>query len=129
VAILASASSLFTEYKIQQSRDAFDASDFPNAILYARQARALQPWAAAPRFQEMFAQERAGDIPAALAAADQAIARAPTDWALWHSKARLLVAADDVPGALAAGFASVYLRADQRLAPAPALPQDLGLAP
>lgn len=129
VAILSSAASLFTEYKIQQSKNAFDANDAPGAILNAQQARALQPWAAEPRLQEMFAQEKAGNIPAALAAADQAIARAPRDWALWLNKGRILAGQRDQPGALAAGYTSVFLRPDLRLRPDVSLPPETQVAP
>jgi hypothetical protein len=119
-ALLAAAAVLFTDYKIQQSKDAYDANDSAKAILYAREARALQPWAAEPRLQEMFAQELAGNMPAALAALDEALARAPLDWQLWYQKSRLLKTVGDLDDAKIAGHAMILLRPDIRLAPQPA---------
>lgn len=113
VAILAAALSLFTAAKIDQAENAPDAG---SALRYARQAKALQPWAADPVHQEMLALERAGDFPGSLAAIDQAIRLAPYDYELWREKARILQNQGDIPAAKQAGYGMIVLRPDLRLA-------------
>jgi O-antigen ligase len=113
VAILAAALSLFTDAKVEQAESAPDAA---SALRYARQAEALQPWAAEPVHQEMLALERAGDFPGALAAIDRAIWMAPFDYELWREKSRILQDAGDIPAAKLAGYGMIMLRPDLRLA-------------
>jgi hypothetical protein len=118
-AILAAAASLFSDFQIAQSQTAFRARDYAGALADARQARALQPWAARPWLQEAFALEGQGDVEGAIAAIDQAILRAPRDWELWYQKGRLLLEVDDLDGYETALFVTVDLRPDIRLGPPP----------
>ena len=112
-AILAAALSLFTDAKLDQAENAPDAG---SALRYARQAKALQPWAADPVHQEMLALERAGDFPGSLAAINEAIRLAPYDYELWREKSRILQNEGDIPAAKLAGYAMIVLRPDLRLA-------------
>jgi O-antigen ligase/polysaccharide polymerase Wzy-like membrane protein len=100
LAILAAAAVLFTVVKINQSQDAVGEGDLDGALLAAREARALQPWAAAPRLQEALVQEVRGDVPGARMAIDQALARAPEDWQVWFVDARIRAAEGDIAGSL-----------------------------
>jgi hypothetical protein len=115
-AVLIGASALFTEVKIDASQDAVDRGDLEAAADAARDARALQPWAASPRLQEALVEELRGNIPAARRALDEAFARAPLDWQLWFVEARLRAAEGDVAGSLRATDRSNRLRARVPLA-------------
>ncbi len=112
IAVLAGSAALFTELKLNASRESFSRGDAAAAGEYAREARAAQPWAAGPRFQEALAEELAGNLPAASAALDQAIARAPDDWQLWFAEARLRRAQEDLEGAREATLRTNSLKPD-----------------
>lgn len=112
IAVLAGSASLYTELKVNASRESRERGDATGAAQDAREARAVQPWAAGPRFQEALAEELAGNLPAASAALDQAIARAPEDWQLWFAEARLRRAQEDLEGAREATLRTNALKPD-----------------
>lgn len=115
VAILASASTLAMEVKLDDSRDAFDRGDVPAAIEDAEEASSLQPWAAAPYLQQARLLLRSGDLDGAERAASEAVERAPEDWVPWVDRARILLAQGDVAEAVKASARVAELRPDARL--------------
>ncbi len=88
-----------TETKLGDSVEAVSANDLPAAAQDARDARAIQPWAAAPRLQLALVEELAGRLRAANRDLGEAIERAPRDWQLWFVRARLEVKLGDVAAA------------------------------
>lgn len=100
VAILGGIAGILTELKLNASRDAVDRGDLAGAAQDAREAGALQPWAAAPYLQVAQIQQLRGDLPGAEQAMAEAIARAPDDWRVWFVAASLDAGTGDVQGAL-----------------------------
>jgi Tfp pilus assembly protein PilF len=88
--------SLLTERSLTSSRDAASSGDLTRAGEDARDAIALQPWAAAPRLQLALVQETAGDPQAADTTIKEAISRAPDDWELWLARTRIALLSSDL---------------------------------
>ena len=59
------------------------------ALADARDAAAIQSYAATPYIQEALVEEERGDLPAALAAARVASDKEPTNWRTWFVLSRL----------------------------------------
>jgi hypothetical protein len=96
VAIWAAGDQFLTEIRLGDSRGAATADDLSSAAQGARDASALQPWAAAPRLQLALVEELDGDLEAADREIGEAIDRAPDDWQLWFVRARLKVKLGEV---------------------------------
>lgn len=112
LAILTAAASLVTEVKLDESRSAVDAERLDEAVEDARNAGAMQPWAAEPYLQEAQVEELRGNLPAAETALSEAVDRAPNDWRVWVVAARLDAATGDLRGSLKATARSNDLRAE-----------------
>jgi hypothetical protein len=98
-ALIACAIALVTEVKLGDSRAATRKGDLERAATEAKAARAVQPWAAAPRLQLALVEELEGDLGAALRATGEALERSPEDWRLWLVEARLRTKSGDVRAA------------------------------
>jgi hypothetical protein len=99
-------SSLLSQRSLDASRQAATDGKLKEAADDARDAIALQPWAAQPRLQLALVQEFAGDLNAADRSIREAIDRAPNDWELWLKRASIAADARHVPEA-----ATAYQRA------------------
>lgn len=88
-----------TQVKLGESRGAAANGDLTAAADDAREASAIQPWAAAPHLQLALVEELAGHLPAANKELGEAIERAPHDWQLWFVRARIDLKSGDVGGA------------------------------
>lgn len=88
-----------TEGRLSDSREAASAGDLTAAAKDARDAIAIQPWAAAPRLQLALVEELGGDLPAANRDLGKAIRRAPDNWQLWFVRTRLNVKSGNVDAA------------------------------
>jgi O-Antigen ligase len=75
--------------RLDASQSAARTADQHDAADEARQAIALEPWAAKPRLQLALVQESAGALAQAEASINEAIDRAPDDWSLWLVRARI----------------------------------------
>jgi O-antigen ligase len=74
---------------VEQSREAFAASDLTAALDAATRGRDAQPFAASPRLQAALIYERAGRFHAAAAAARDAAEREATNWRTWFILSRI----------------------------------------
>jgi hypothetical protein len=74
---------------IHRSQDAVANGDLDAALSDARQAAAVQPYAAAPHLQEALILEQQGQLPAAVAQAREATADESTNWQNWLILSRL----------------------------------------
>lgn len=101
VAVLAGGIALVGDSKLEASRRAAKDGDLARAAETARDARAVEPWAAAPYLQLALVEERR-DLANAVPAVDEAVERGPDDWRAWLTAARIKTKAGDVPGARAA---------------------------
>jgi Flp pilus assembly protein TadD len=97
--VVAAAIVLVTEVKLGDSRQAARQGDYEAAADDAAAARAVQPWAAAPRLQLALVRERLGDLSGAGRAAREAAERDGDDWRVWLIVARIAVRSGDVPEA------------------------------
>lgn len=98
-AIILAATVSIGKDRIGASRAAVRAGDLTAAAGYAKDAEAVQPWSAGPRFQLALVQERAGDLRSARRSLDEALERAPEDWSLWFLAVRIDTRAGDRPQA------------------------------
>jgi O-Antigen ligase len=98
-AILAAGILFLSLVKVSESQDAVDRGDLVAAASDARDAAAIEPWAADPRLQLALVEELGGDVRPAIRDIDRAIDRAPDNWQLWFVKARLEVKAANGPAA------------------------------
>jgi O-antigen ligase len=99
VAALAAAVALVSEVRLGDSREALRRGDLAGAATGAREAVAVEPWAAAPRLQLALVRERRGDLAGARRAIHAGIQRDPDGWELWLVETRLATRAGDVPAA------------------------------
>jgi tetratricopeptide (TPR) repeat protein len=102
VAIIVAAISFLADNKINDSRDAARKGELAAAANDARDARAIEPWAADPRLQLALVEERRGRFEPALEQIRGAIDRSPDDWRLWLVRARIETRAGHIPAARAA---------------------------
>jgi tetratricopeptide (TPR) repeat protein len=100
-AVFAAGVALVSDANLRASRTAVREGDYETAAERARQAQAIEPWAAAPRLQLALVEELRGSR-AALRAVDEALERAPEDWRVWVVATRLRTKAGDIPGAILA---------------------------
>jgi cytochrome c-type biogenesis protein CcmH/NrfG len=100
VAVVAIAIPLGSESAVQQSQDHVADGDLDAALNSARDAVAIEPFAATPRLQEATTLELMGDEDAAVAAAREAATKEPTNWRPWLVLSRLETRAGNVDGAL-----------------------------
>jgi hypothetical protein len=82
-AIWVAGDQLIATVQLNNSHNAADRGDLAAATQDARDAAAIQPWAAEPQVQLALVAKDAGDLEAASAAANKAISRAPGDWRPW----------------------------------------------
>jgi len=99
IALVAAAIAFTSDLKLRDSRSAFRTGDLVAATGAARDASAVEPWAAGPHLQLALVQERRGDLPAALSASSEAIERARGSWRIWLVRARLLTKAGNLTAA------------------------------
>jgi hypothetical protein len=78
-----------SESGVRRSQEAARSGDATSALDRARQARAIEPWAAAPYLQLAVVREQAGDLSGARREIGRAIERDSSDWRLWLTRARL----------------------------------------
>lgn len=88
-AIVAIALPLAGDAALRESRDAARAGQLVQALADARDAAAIQSYAATPYLQEAVIEEERGDLAAALAAARLAAQKEPTNWRTWFVLSRL----------------------------------------
>ncbi len=74
---------------VRESRDAVGANQLGQALTEARDATAIQSYAATPYVQQALVEEERGDLPAALGAARVATEKEPTNWRTWFVLSRL----------------------------------------
>ena len=87
---------------IDRSQSAAGHGNLTAALSDARQAAAVQPYAAAPRIQEALILEQLGDLPAAVQAAHAATRKEAANWRNWVVLSRLEARSGNAPGAVAA---------------------------
>jgi O-antigen ligase/polysaccharide polymerase Wzy-like membrane protein len=75
--------------RLRDSKAAAGRGDLRTAIDAARDARAIEPWSAAPDLQLALLEEQAGNYSSARLWISRAISRDATDWRLWYVRARL----------------------------------------
>jgi hypothetical protein len=100
IALLAIAIPLASDSAVEQSRQQVADSDLNAGLDSARNAVAIEPFAATPRLQEATTLELMGRIDEAVAAAREATTKEPTNWRPWLVLSRLEAKAGDVKGAL-----------------------------
>jgi O-Antigen ligase len=88
-----------TQVRLGDSREAASSGNLEAAAQDARDASAIQPWAAEPHLQLALVEELGGDLRAANREVGEAIQRAPDNWQLWFVRARLDVKSGNVAGA------------------------------
>ena len=98
-AIIVAAISLLADARIEDSREAARKGDLATAEDTARDARAIEPWAAEPRLQIALVRELRRDLDGAIRQIRAAIDRSPEDWRLWLVRARLETRAGNLPAA------------------------------
>jgi hypothetical protein len=91
VAICAAGILFLSQVRIGDSQDAVHRGDLVAAAQDARDAIAIEPWAADPRLQLALVEELGGDLGPAKHDIREAIDRAPDNWQLWFVKTRLEV--------------------------------------
>jgi hypothetical protein len=101
-ALLLAGDQFLARRSLDASQSAARSADPHQAAAKARQAIALEPWAAEPRLQLALVQESAGALAAGHRSIDQAIERAPDDWSLWLVRARIATRQGNVPEAVSA---------------------------
>jgi hypothetical protein len=100
VALIAIAIPLASESAVEKSQEHVADGDLKAALDSARDAVAIEPFAATPRLQEATTLELMGDDDAAVAAASEATTKEPTNWRPWLVLSRLEARAGNVDGAL-----------------------------
>jgi O-antigen ligase len=100
IALVAIAIPLASESAVEQSRQQVADGDLTGALDSARNAVAIEPFAATPRLQEATTLEVMGRIDEGVGAAREATTKEPTNWQPWLVLSRLEVKAGDVKGAL-----------------------------
>jgi Tfp pilus assembly protein PilF len=88
-ALVLAGDQFLAQRSLDASQSAARTADQGEAADRAREAIALEPWAARPRLQLALVQESAGALPEADASITEAIDRAPDDWSLWLVRARI----------------------------------------
>jgi O-antigen ligase len=99
VVIVAAAIPLLVSQQLDASRAAASRGDLTEALDRARNAEAIQPWAASPRLQLALAHEETGRLDLARGDIAAAIERDSADWRLQLVAARLATKAGDIPAA------------------------------
>lgn len=89
VLIVAQAIPWLAAAKIGDSQTAVAGGDLRSGIRHAREAQALQPWAATPYLQLALITEQQGDLDAARGWIGGAIARDSRDWRVWFVASRI----------------------------------------
>ncbi len=116
LAALAIAAAIFIPAQAAQdmadSRNAFDRGDLQSALVEARRAADLVPYAGLPRYQQALVLEQNDELARAAAAARAATAREPDNWEAWYVLSRIQAQRGDKRGA-----ALVALRRAQQLNP------------
>ena len=100
LAFLVAAVLLLGAGKLEESRDAAARGELAAALESARDAAALQPWAASARLQEGLLLEQIGRIEEALQAVEEAVERGPEDWRAHLVLSRLQLRTGDGEAAL-----------------------------
>jgi tetratricopeptide (TPR) repeat protein len=88
-ALIAISLPLASAAAIQRSQDEVAGGDLDGALADAREAVAVQPYAAAPRIQEALVLEEQGRLAPAAAAARDATRRESANWSNWLILSRL----------------------------------------
>ncbi|HEX8073600.1 MAG TPA: O-antigen ligase family protein [Thermoleophilaceae bacterium] len=96
VAVLASAILLVSETKLGDSRAAVRRGDLGAAATDAREAAAVEPWAAAPWLQLALVRERGGDLRGSRRALREALDRDPESWETWLVETRVATRLGDI---------------------------------
>ena len=97
--VCAQAIPLLVDNELQASRSAAADGNLESALVHARSAQAIQPWAATPYLQHALVLEESGRIGRARAAIAEAISRSESDWRLWIVRARLATKAGAIEDA------------------------------
>jgi Flp pilus assembly protein TadD len=87
--VAAEAVPLATQQKVRASQEALKEGNADSALAEARDARALQGWAASPHLQVALVQESRGRLRSARESIRMAIDRDRSDWRLWAVAARI----------------------------------------
>jgi hypothetical protein len=101
-AMVAIAIPLAASTAISQSQAAVRQADIPMALELARQANAVEPFAAQPHVQEALILESQGNLALAAVAAARATEREPHEWRAWVIRSRIDAERGDAKGSLAA---------------------------
>ncbi len=102
VAIAVIAIPLASTVTLRDSQAQARNGDLAGALRSAGQARALQPYAAAPRLQQALVFEGAGNLDPAARSAAEAVSRSPNDWRLWLVRSRIEARRGNAGASLAA---------------------------
>jgi hypothetical protein len=89
VGVVLAGDQLLAKRSLDASQAAARDGDLERAADRARDAVALEPWAAGPRLQLALVRENAGDLTGADQAIGQALDRSEDDWTLWLVRARV----------------------------------------
>ena len=100
MALVAIAIPLASDSTVERSRQQVADGDLNGGLDSARDAVAIEPFAATPRLQEATTLELMGRIDEAVAAAREATTKESTNWRPWLILSRLEVKAGDAEGAL-----------------------------
>jgi len=100
IALVAIALPLASESAVEQSRQQAADGDLDAALGSARDAVAIESFAATPRLQEATTLELMGRVDEAVAVAREATTKEPTNWRPWLVLSRLEAKAGDVKGSL-----------------------------
>jgi hypothetical protein len=100
-AIVAIALPMAATEQVRASNAQVRSGNLAAALSDAKEAVALQPYAAAGWLQEALVQEQAGNVPVALADAQQARKRQAVNWQIWIVLSRLELRAGNAKAALA----------------------------
>lgn len=79
----------FGATQLAESQEDFRAGDLEGALAHAEKAQDLIPYSAAPRMQEAFVHERAGNLSRAATAARAAADREPGNWEIFYLLSRI----------------------------------------
>jgi hypothetical protein len=101
-AMVAIAIPLAASSSLSESQAAVRRADLPLALELARQAKAVEPFAAEPHLQEALILESQGHFVPAAAAAARATEREPHEWRAWVIRSRIDAERGDARGSLAA---------------------------
>jgi tetratricopeptide (TPR) repeat protein len=101
-AMVAIAIPLAASSSLSESQAAVRRADLPMALELARQAKAVEPFAARPHVQEALILESQGSLLPAAAAAARATEREPHEWRAWVIRSRIDAERGDAKASLAA---------------------------